>query len=350
MELKIANHSFYPRFGESHVTPAGEDQLIPEAVTLRSVTLGDVTLRKALHLFDRKKIDHAELNEVYKTTIRAIIKEQDQEGLDVVTDGLIWWNDPVSHFMKQLEGVSINGLLRFFDTNFYFRQPVITGPMRRKSSCLKHEISFLKQETTGWTKAVLTGPYTLACLSKIQTDAYSSPREVADVLTTLLAMEIEELSELGVDVIQIDEPCYVASSDGPDWGWAGDSLAKLADRKGNSKIGVATYFGDALAVYSHLQKLPVDYLGVDCTYSPKLLRHIQKNGSVKELALGLLDGRNTKLENPDEIVETLKTLESSLGKAPLSLTTSCGLEYLPRESARNKLNLLNMVKRAYKKG
>ena len=54
-----------------------------------------------------------------------IIHEQEEAGLDFVTDGQVSWADPVSHLLAPLDGVRTDGLLRFLDTNFYFRQPVI---------------------------------------------------------------------------------------------------------------------------------------------------------------------------------------------------------------------------------
>ena len=326
MELVIANHSYYPRIGDT------EEQH---------------KLRKAYHLFDRKKIDQERLQKVQKETISDIIREQESSQLDVVTDGLILWNDPVSHLLRKVEGVEIKGLLRFFDTNFYFRQPVIHGKLQRVSSLLKEEASFLKKVTKKKTKVVLTGPWTLALLSKCETPLYKNREEIADALALILEEEIKELSSLGVDYIQIDEPGYLFVE--PDWDWASQTLKNLAKHKGKAQIGLMTYFGDAKPLYAKLQKLPVDFLGLDCTYSPKLVDHIKKEGSDKDLSLGLLDGRNTKLEDPKEVGKILKSLSSLKGKT-VYLTTSCGLEYLPRNRALDKLKILKAIKDGFKKG
>src|SRR3989304_68555 len=68
--------------------------------------------------------------------VARVIREQIEAGMEVVTDGLVRWYDPYSHFCRGLEGATINGLLRLFDTNVYFRQPVVKGPIRRKASVI----------------------------------------------------------------------------------------------------------------------------------------------------------------------------------------------------------------------
>src|SRR3989344_6932779 len=103
-KLYAASHSHYPRVGES------EEHL---------------RLRRAYHQKDKGKITDKEFLQIEDSYVQDIIREQESAGLDVVTDGLIRWRDPISHILQDWKGVHINGLLRFFDTNFYFRQPIV---------------------------------------------------------------------------------------------------------------------------------------------------------------------------------------------------------------------------------
>lgn len=325
MKIELANHSYYPKIGEKD---------------------SQHKLRKIYHAFDQKKATLEDVLTVQRETVQESIQEQEKSGLDIVTDGLIRWNDPISHIMKGLNGVEIGGLLRWFDTNCYFRQPTITGPLSRKGSLLKDEVSQASLRAKKKLKVVLTGPYTLAYFSKINTSVYQNTLEVADALTDLLAEEIKELSRYGIEHIQIDEPAYLL---GPlNWKWAKKSIQKLADNKGKAKLWLVTYFGDAASIYSKLQELPVDVLGFDTTYSPSLIGQIQKLSSQKTLALGLLDGRNTKLENSKEVVKILNSLSKTFKNESLYIMPSCGLEYLPRDKALKKLKLLKEVKKGVK--
>jgi 5-methyltetrahydropteroyltriglutamate--homocysteine methyltransferase len=328
VQLQIASHSHYPRIGET-------DQ--------------QLKLRRAYHAIDRKKISSEDLKATQQETIRTVLAEQHAAALDVVTDGLILWNDPVSHLMKNLEGVKVGGLLRFFDTNSYFRQPIVEGKVKRTQPLLVEEVSFLVKEAISKTKAVLTGPWTLALLSKIQTDAYKSVEALASDLTTVIAEEVAALSKTGVDHIQIEEPGYLLSQPSNDW--AKSSIAAIAKEKGKTQLGLVTFFGDAASLYDTLQAFPVDYLGFDLTYSPTLLKTIKEKGSQKDLMLGVLDGRNTKLEVPSEVLKEINQLASSLEEGrTVTVSTSSGLEYLPRNRAQDKLQLLKAIKDENQKG
>lgn len=266
-----------------------------------------------------------------------------------MTDGLIRWNDPVSYFMRGLDGVEIGGLLRFFDTNFYFRQPQIVGELSFREPCFKTDLLFLKGETDAAIKLVLTGPYTLALLSRIATPRYRSTEQVAEALTDILMEELKSIQDIGIPYVQLEEPGYLLAP--PNWNWASSLVKRLSSSFSHSRDGgnpkwiLSTYFGDAAPYYSQLQNFSVDLLSFDVTYSPRILERIRKEGCGCGIQLGLLDGRNTKLEDPNKGVDVLRSLAERLDR--LVLTTSCGLEYLSRDRALDKLRLLEDMKDAY---
>ena len=120
------------------------------------------------------------------------------------------------------------------------------------------------------------------------------------------------------------------------------ALERLAASKGSAKLALYTYFGDASPLYAKLVKLPIDVLGLDFTYSPRLPEAIARLGCDKELGLGLIDGRTTKLENEGKVLKVLRSIFPAIGGERVYLNPSCGLgEYLPREVAFEKLK--NMV-------
>ena len=59
-------------------------------------TLEEQLLRRSLTQFDRKEIDEAELEHVKDTVTRQVIEEQVEAGMEIVTDGQIRWNDPLT--------------------------------------------------------------------------------------------------------------------------------------------------------------------------------------------------------------------------------------------------------------
>jgi 5-methyltetrahydropteroyltriglutamate--homocysteine methyltransferase len=320
MSTLVSNHSSYPRIGE---TP--EEQ----------------KLRRAIDRWEKKEISDDELEGVVQAVIAEAILQQEKAGVDLVTDGQVRWYDPISHWMRGLKGVKIEGLLRFFDTNCYFRVPKVEKPLEPKEvSFVRQDLSLSLKASKKPVKAVLTGPITLAFLSEKGT-SFGKIDELTHALTSLMATEISGLASEGASWIQIEEPILLKKPEF--FPVLAKSLKALVEKKGRAKILLATYFADAAPFYGKLQDLPVDGLGLDCVYGPGLLEKVAKEGSNKVLSLGIVDGRSTGMEKVETLLKPLRRIRLALnenGAKELHLTSSCGLEYLPRVRAFEKLSLL----------
>lgn len=319
MKLVMAGSGSYPRIGDS-----SEQQI----------------LRRTIARWERGEASEAELREVERKVTKEVIEEQVRAGLELVTDGQVRWYDPLSHIAGKLEGVKINGLLRFFDTNFYFRQPVVQGDLRRRAAIIADEYSFARSVSPRPVKPVLTGPYTLARLSIVEHDRYKRPELLVADYARTLAEEVRELARRGAEIIQIDEPAALVRPS--EFGLVAEAVKPLAAAKDGASIALYTYFADAAPLYRKLLELPVDIIGLDFTYSAKLVELVAAEGSPKPLALGLIDGRNTRLEEPQAILKALEKLLPAIKADTAYLNPSCGLEYLPRDRAFEKLK--NMVR------
>jgi len=290
--------------------------------------------RQAYGQLERGEISAEEFERIQDDVTKEAIEEQVKAGLDLVTDGQIRWYDPISHLARALDGCKINGLLRFFDTNFYFRQPVIQDKFIRRSSVLNGDFMFAKKFSKKPVKPVLTGPYTLAKLSIDRSG--KGLRSLVNDFAGVVGREVNELAGAGADVIQIDEPAILKHPD--DFKIFGEAIEAVSAEKGGSQLALYTYFGDATPLYGELLGLPVDALGLDFTYAPKLAQTIEKRGCDKDIGLGLIDGRNTKIEAPKEVLDRLGKILPALGSEKVYLNTSCGLgDFLPREIAFKKL-------------
>jgi 5-methyltetrahydropteroyltriglutamate--homocysteine methyltransferase len=343
--LHLSSTGSYPRIGDS-----------PELQTLR----------RTIAALDRGDRTTADLLDVQNEVTRHVIAEQVKAGLDVVTDGLIRWYDPISHLAGKLDNVEIKGLVRFFDTNTYFRQPVFVGAPVKRGHLVAGEYSFARnalghlptpQGKAGKLsiKPVLTGPYTLGKFSlgeksgKGGAQTFIALEERVQAYREILATEFEPLSKAGAELVQIDEPAAIKYPN--DWKIFEASLASLAEArdkiaKGGRKFELAlyVYFHDCAPLYEKLLALPVDVVGLDFTYSPKLLDIVASAGSPKSLGLGLVDGRNTRMEDPRQIARQIERMLPKIKGERAFLGPSSGLEYLPRDRALAKLELLSKVR------
>lgn len=290
-------------------------------------------LRKAYTEFEQGKRTGAELQKIERELTSEVISLQAKAGLELVTDGQIGWYDPISHFLGKTEGVEIDGLFRFFDTNFYYRQPIIMGKVKWKAPIVLDEFLFAKSVSPLPVKPVITGAYTLGRLS---VDRYYNdfPKLLNDI-TEVIAREVELLADKGAEIIQIDEPAIVRNP--TDILLLGRELDLIIKYKGGAQIALYTYFGDTANIYQELQSLPIDILGLDFTYSQRLPEVIASLENKKVLGLGLIDGRNTKMESEEDIFPILSQIMPAIGAGNCYLNPSCGLEYLPWDRAFHKL-------------
>ena len=341
MNLILTSAGSYPRIGDS-----------PELQLLR----------RTIAALDRGERTPADLASAEAEMTRRAVEEQVHAGLDLITDGQIRWYDPISHLAGKLAGVQIKGLLRFFDTNFYFRQPVLTAKPERKGPMLVDEFTFASNALGSMPapagkaarpalKPVLTGPYTLAKFSLAGNSSMNALEARAAAYAQALAAEVRALAEAGARLIQVDEPAIIKYP--RDWSIFAEALDPLVkarrDANGSGhgvQLALHVYFHDCAPVYEKLASLPVDVLGIDFTYNPKLVDVVAAAGSPIPLALGFVDGRNTKLEEPGGVARQVEKLMPKIAGGRAYLGTSCGLEYLPRDRAYAKLELLGRIRAA----
>ena len=327
-KILAAIHSNYPRIGDN-----AEQQ----------------RLRKAIAAWERGELSDEQLRSVEDDVTREIINEQIQAGLDIVSDGQIRWYCPFSYTARALQNVSINGLLRYFDTNFYFRQPVIEGPLAWINPILVNDYRFAAGVTEKPVKVILTGPYTMARYSIVKTDHYrheNDPRLIHD-FARAWAREVEALANAGARWIQFDEPALL-KPDVP-WNDVREAYRLLHHAAQEVEIAVAVFWGPLRPVWSELQNLPVDRLVLDLVYGQDLIEVLISDGSPRALGLGLIDGRNTREDDSGPVLRILEQLMPHLTRNP-HLTPSCGLELLPRDRARAKLENLVRIVRTFNGG
>lgn len=317
MNIVAANIGSYPRIGDK-----------PEQQQLRN----------ALAALDRGEITNRDLSRVISDVGREILAEQARAGLDVVSDGQIRMADPVSHVMRKFRGVSITGLLRYFDTNTYFRQPQVTGTLAENGSLVADEFKLARAISTRPVIANILGPLSLSRLSVTKGGPYPDANQLMDALVPLMAAEVERLVTAGADAIVVEEPFLLREPEALPR--VADALEVLAARKGALRLWLWLTFGDASGLYEKLQNLPVDGLILDFTYSKDIAEVVAVSGSRLGLGLGLVDARNTRLESPARVATLAGKLLKRVRADVVGLFPSNGLEYLPRPRAFEKLTVL----------
>jgi 5-methyltetrahydropteroyltriglutamate--homocysteine methyltransferase len=289
-------------------------------------------LRRAIAQLDRGEITRDDLARVADEVTIEAIQEQVDAGIDLITDGQIRWEDDQTYIMRALKGVEIGGLIRYFDTNTYYRQPEVVAPVAWQGPILVRDYEFAVEHSAKPVKPVLTGPYTLAALSLDK--HYGGVRKLALALADELRSEVRALAEAGASLIQISEPAIVLRKDDVDI--LCEALARLLDGI-DAEIALYTWFGDLNGILPRLLDLPVDTIGLDFARGPDNWEALKGVRFDKKLGLGIVDARNTKLETLDQIDDAIRRVSEFVPPERLYVNPTAGLEYLPREAAFEKL-------------
>lgn len=292
-------------------------------------------LRRTLAKRDGGEASDADVLTAVESTAEAAIREQESAGLSPVTDGQVAWPDPVSHLLRGLDGFVLGGLIRWFDTNTYIRQPERTGRVRRRGPVTVAAFEHARRVAGRPVKAVLTGPWTLASHTRV---ADGGTEALARELVPSIAEEVRALAHAGATQIQIDEPSLTHEAALPDV--VREAAASFAAGKGPSRLGLATYFGGVSALVPDLLALPVDFLAFDLVQGAASLPALRRARAPMTLYLGLVDARNTRLEDPAAVAGAARDVAQATGAAEVVVTTSNSLEFLPRGRARDKLAVL----------
>ena len=294
------------------------------------------TVRKTHHAIEKGNATGEDLKKAQDDLVTAVIKEQEAAGIDLVTDGHGRWDDILTPFARQIRGFEIGGLLRWFDNNVYYRKPICTGPLEWGGPASVDGFKFAQSVAAKPVKAVIPGPVTFARLSI--DEHYADHENFVLAIARVLAQEAFELEAAGATVIQIDEPALLGAPE--DLELAKNALYIITNELKSSETILATYFGDAKRLGPDLYDIDVDGYGFDLISGPENIQLIRELPGEKKLQAGIVDARNTRLEDVDPLVREIEELCSIVGEKCLRVSPSAGLEFLPREKARAKLERL----------
>lgn len=277
---------------------------------------------------------------------RQVIQLQKDADLDFVVDPLFNLFYLFQPFAENIPGVKPGPQENWFNNNVFYWRPHIQGPLEIQAGFTEKHLPLDEFPSDGTALAILPSPYTLLMLSDLT--GYTSKKEAVDNLAELLLAEAQHLISKGVGRIQYDEPAIVVkqslgSLTRADLGLLQRGI-EICGKVEGATSSLHTYFGDAGPIIPYLMGLPIDCIGIDGTET-SLADIVKHDYSGKEVALGLLDARNTSLENPGEIARQIKAVADKTHPAKLWVTPNTGTEYRGFTHGTKKVKLLAEVRR-----
>lgn len=305
-------------------------------------------LRSAHGQLERGEIDEAAFRGVQDDLVRELLAEQLDAGLGLLTDGHVRREDGLTAIAAGLDGFEITGLLRYFDTNTYFRQPRATtvpewhGPMTvddwRFADHAAKALAAVRGEDACPVKACLTGPYTLGRLS----DPGDVGRERLTLgLAEALNAEARALRDAGAPVIQFDEDALtLAGSDQAEWTLVADAYRRLADDLEGAHLSLAVTMGAMdRAGAATIFDAPFSSYLFDLVAGPDNWYVIAEAPTTRGIVCGVADARNTRPDDEPVMIWAAHYAASTKGRGldRVGIAPSTSLEYLPRDRARAKI-------------
>jgi len=282
---------------------------------------------------------------------KTIIDKQKKAGFSFIIDPMFNVYYLFQQFSDNVKGVKIGPQENWFDNNVFYWIPLIDKPLNTKQELFTRNIhlNLLPEENT---MVILPSPYSLLMLSHVDyVKGYDNKKSAIIDISEIIKQEANKLAEKGVKRIQYDEPAFVkkqslGSLEKEDFELLEIALEKCGKIK-NIETSLHTYFGDAGPIINYLINLPVDCIGIDATETR--LEDVLKNDfSKKELAIGLINARESYIEDVDELVSKLKLIKNRSRPKALWLTPNTGTEYIGWTYGLKKMNILKKAVEAFK--
>ena len=291
------------------------------------------------------RVPEALLEEAQDDATRLAVRDMEQAGVDVVTDGEMRRESYSNHFATALDGIDLDTPGVALDrTGHENPVPRVVGPVRRTRPVETRHVEFLRAITDRRIKMTVPGPFTMT--QQAQNDHYASGRDLAFAYAEAVNEELRDLKAAGADVVQIDEP-YLQARPDPAREYAIEAIDRaLAGVAGDTVLH--TCFGYAHIVHDRPSGYPFLAELNDCAAThisleaaqpdldPEVLRALPD----KVVVLGVLDLGAEEVETPEVVAERIRRALGVVEPERIVAAPDCGMKYLPRPRAVEKLRAM----------
>jgi 5-methyltetrahydropteroyltriglutamate--homocysteine methyltransferase len=289
---------------------------------------------RTVSMYLKKKIKREDL---YKEAVKQSLKIARilvENGTDVLNDLMYLTDDLLNPFQKDLVNTETGWLVRFYENNNFVRNVVVKGPISLKEnySSIKERINLIEELRKNVCqdcvyRLPVPGPLTLFHFSHFET-SYPAKKYLSDYVNNVLDPLEKILAKKSV-VLEIHEPSLA---------YHGRKMPRyypsLYENLDNSHF-LLTYFGS-------ISKNVAEKLSRKMIVGYDLIEGKREVSRSAKVQLGIIDSRNTRIEDPRRIAELVKKFESL---EEVYISTNAPLEFLPEKIAYRKMKLLGRIKK-----
>ena len=291
------------------------------------------------------RVDEPFLLAAQDDATRLAVRDMEDAGIDIVTDGEARRESYSTRFGLELGGVDSKNLAQIRGrTGVGIVVPRITGPIRRKKAVEVRDAQFLRGIAKRRTKITMPGPFTLT--RQMKNDFYADDEEAAMDMAAAINAELKDIKATGIDVVQLDEPWMqgfpeeasrygikvlnraLEGIEGPTVVHICFGYAFLVHHK-RSGYAFLTEFADSAATQISIE-----------TAQPRLDLGVLSDLGNKTIVLGVLDLAAPAVEAPELVASRIEAALAYLPPERIVAAPDCGMKYMPRDVAFGKLKAL----------
>jgi 5-methyltetrahydropteroyltriglutamate--homocysteine methyltransferase len=283
------------------------------------------------------------------------LKEQEDAGIDIVTDGEQSRQHFVHGFLEYVDGIDFAHKVEMGIRADRYKAlvPQVTGPLRLKRGVHEAEARLARAHTKKKLKFTLPGPMTI--VDTVADRHYGDRVKMAMAFAALLNQEARSLEGDGVDVIQFDEPAFnVYMGEVKEWGIEALHRAIVGLRcttavhicygygiKANIdwKNSLGAEWRQYEEIFPALAQSRINQVSVECIDSHvpmNLLRLLDG----KDVLVGAIDVASETVETPERVAEVLGEATKYVASEKIIGCTNCGMAPMRRDIATAKLAAL----------
>jgi 5-methyltetrahydropteroyltriglutamate--homocysteine methyltransferase len=283
------------------------------------------------------------------------IQDQNEAGIDFVTDGEQRRGHYVLYVLRRLDGIDFERLTEkpIRESRYVRRLPTVVGEIAYRRPILTDDFAFTRQHSAAVPKIGLPGPSTV--VDSVADAYYHGDRErMAFDYAQAIRHDVENLVEAGCRAIQFDDPVLLRCPEqAQQWGLAAlqACFAGLQDQatffvhicrgypdKPLERLGIeykarAEYYADILG---WLSDSTIDVVSIEGAQGNLDLTVLPAIGE-KTVMLGVLDVGSDQVESVESLVHRGLEALRHLPREQLILAPDCGMLQLSRQAAKQKL-------------
>jgi 5-methyltetrahydropteroyltriglutamate--homocysteine methyltransferase len=280
------------------------------------------------------------------------LKEQEDAGIDIVTDGEMSRQHFVHGFLEFVDGIDFAHKVEMGIRADRYKAmvPQVVGELKLKGRVHATEAKLARAHTKKKLKVTMPGPMTI--IDTIADRHYGDKVKMAMAFAGLLNQEARALEADGVDVIQFDEPAFNVYMDEAA-GWGIEALHRAIEGvKATTAVHICYGYGIKAntdwkktlggewrqyeQVFPALAKSRIGQVSLECRNS-NVPMSLMKLLDGKDVLVGVIDVASDDVETPEDVAAVIGEAMKYVAKEKIIPCTNCGMAPMRRDIANAKL-------------